>query len=54
LRTLEQTAGAVLLSSLRPRPPEPREARWRAAMECVAQHSTHAYRALVDSENFMD
>lgn len=54
LRSLEQTTGAVLLSSLRPRPPEPREAHWRVVMECVAEHSTRAYRALVDGAAFMD
>src|SRR5690606_21082864 len=30
LRNLEQAAGALLRATLRPRPPEPREARWRA------------------------
>ncbi len=29
LRNLEQATGAVLRATLRPRPPEPREARWR-------------------------
>ena len=32
LRTLEQTVGAVLRASARPRPPEPREAAWRESM----------------------
>ncbi|MGO4781060.1 phosphoenolpyruvate carboxylase, partial [Lysobacter sp. 2RAB21] len=29
LRNLEQTTGAVLRATLRPRPPEPREVGWR-------------------------
>ena len=37
LRSLEQATGAVLVSSLRPRPLEPREARWREAMDMVAE-----------------
>ncbi|MDZ4048368.1 MAG: phosphoenolpyruvate carboxylase, partial [Pseudoxanthomonas sp.] len=54
LRSLEQSVGAVLLSSLRPRPPEPREARWREIMALVAEESTRAYRAFVQSPRFMD
>lgn len=54
LRSLEQTTGAVLLSSLRPRPPEPREPQWREVMEQVAGDSTRAYRAFVEAEGFMD
>ncbi len=54
LRSLEQSVGAVLLSSLRPRPPEPREARWREIMALVAEESTLAYRAFVQSPRFMD
>ena len=47
LRNLEQTTGAVLRASLRPRPPEPREARWReVAAELAADARAH-YRALV-------
>ncbi len=44
----------MLLSSLRPRPPEPREARWREIMALVAEESTQAYRAFVQSPRFMD
>jgi len=54
LRSLEQSVGAVLLSSLRPRPPEPREATWREIMALVAQESSQAYRAFVQSPRFMD
>ncbi|MFT3761602.1 MAG: phosphoenolpyruvate carboxylase [Pseudoxanthomonas sp.] len=54
LRSLEQAAGAVLLSSLRPRPPEPREPRWREAMDRVAAESSRAYRAFVGAPRFMD
>ncbi|KAF1705662.1 phosphoenolpyruvate carboxylase [Pseudoxanthomonas suwonensis] len=54
LRSLEQTTGAVLVSSIRPRPPEPREARWREVMDTVAQASSVAYRALVGAPRFMD
>src|SRR5690606_8041379 len=50
LRNLEQTTGAVLRASLRPRPPEPREARWRSiAAELAADARTH-YRALVHDD----
>ncbi|TWH15889.1 phosphoenolpyruvate carboxylase type 1 [Pseudoxanthomonas taiwanensis J19] len=54
LRSLEQTTGAVLVSSIRPRPPEPREARWREVMDTVAEASSVAYRALVGAPRFMD
>ncbi|WP_242112478.1 phosphoenolpyruvate carboxylase [Luteimonas aquatica] len=47
LRNLEQTTGAVLRASLRPRPPEPREAQWRALAAELAQVSRGHYRALV-------
>lgn len=47
LRNLEQTAGAVLRASLRPRAPEPREAAWRATAESLAQAARAHYRALV-------
>jgi len=54
LRSLEQAAGAVLLASLRPRPPEPREARWREAMNKVAMESSRVYREFVAAPRFMD
>jgi len=47
LRNLEQTTGAVLRASLRPRPPEPREIRWRDLAATLAQRSRAHYRALV-------
>jgi len=54
LRSLEQTVGAVLLSSLRPRAPEPREQGWRQTMAAVAEASTAAYRGFVAAPRFMD
>lgn len=54
LRSLEQATGAVLAASLRPRPPEPREAGWRETMDTVSTHSTRAYRGFVDAPGFMD
>ncbi|MCW4454170.1 phosphoenolpyruvate carboxylase [Flavobacterium sp. MXW15] len=53
LRSLEQSAGAVLRSSLRPRAPEPREAQWRPVMDRVAEASSRAYRAFVGQPEFM-
>lgn len=50
LRTLEQTTGAVLRASLRPRPPEPREASWRAIADELAVESRGHYRALVHED----
>lgn len=47
LRNLEQMTGAVLRASLRPRPPEPREAGWRKLAATLAQESRDHYRALV-------
>lgn len=54
LRSLEQATGAVLVSSIRPREPEPREARWRQVMATVAEASSGAYRAFVGAPRFMD
>ncbi len=53
LRSLEQSTGAVLRSSLRPRAPEPREAQWRPVMDLVARKSAEAYRAFVGQPDFM-
>jgi phosphoenolpyruvate carboxylase len=50
LRNLEQTAGAVLRASLRPRPPEPREQRWRGIAAELSQVSRAHYRALVHED----
>ena len=47
LRSLEQGVGAVLLATLRPRAPEPRESRWREAMHALADDGASAYRELV-------
>ena len=53
LRSLEQSTGAVLRSSLRPRAPEPREAQWRPVMDLVAAKSAEAYRTFVGQPDFM-
>ena len=50
LRNLEQTTGAVLRATLRPRPPELREAAWRARMREMAQVSRETYRAFVHED----
>ena len=47
LRSLEQSVGAVLLASLRPRAEEPREKRWRGAMAALAADGARTYRDLV-------
>lgn len=54
VRSLEQSLGAVLVSSIRPRPPEPREVRWRAIMDTVSRASNRAYLDLVGAGGFMD
>ena len=55
LRNLEQTTGAVLRASLRPRPPEPREAAWRTVAAQVADAARTHYRGLVyDTPGFVD
>ena len=50
LRNLEQTTGAVLRASLRPRPPEPREERWRAIAAELAADARRHYRAFVHED----
>ena len=53
LRNLEQTTGAVLRASLRPRPPEPREPAWRAIAAQLALDARAHYRGLVyDNPDF--
>ena len=47
LRTLEQTVGAVLRASTRPRPADPREAPWRDLMAGLAEAGRREYRGLV-------
>ena len=54
LRNLEQTVGAVLRASLRPREQEPREPRWREQMDQLSTISRTAYRAFVDHPHFVD
>ena len=55
LRNLEQTTGAVLRASLRPRPAEPREERWREMAAQMAELSRSHYRALVhETPRFAD
>lgn len=50
LRNLEQTTGAVLRATLRPRAAEPREAGWRAIAAELAQQARAHYRALVHED----
>ncbi|KZV15447.1 phosphoenolpyruvate carboxylase [Dorcoceras hygrometricum] len=54
LRNLEQTVGAVLRASLRPREEESREGLWREHMHALSARSRQAYRALVEREGFVD
>ena len=53
LRHLEQTLGAVLRASLRPREDEPREDEWRERMHRLSAASRAHYRAFVDREGFV-
>ena len=54
LRNFEQTVGAVLRASARPREEDAREAAWREIMTAMAAKSRRAYRAFVDREGFVD
>jgi phosphoenolpyruvate carboxylase len=54
LRNLEQTVGAVLRASLRPRDTEAREDIWRERMNRLAAASRTTYRELVDRKDFID
>ncbi|EIM02873.1 phosphoenolpyruvate carboxylase [Rhodanobacter sp. 115] len=54
LRNLEQTVGAVLRASLRPREDDPREEQWREHMNVLAARSREAYRAFIDRPGFID
>jgi len=47
LRNLEQTTGAVLRATLRPRPRDAREEKWKAIAKSLAEDSRAHYRALV-------
>jgi phosphoenolpyruvate carboxylase len=54
LRNLEQTVGAVMRASLRPRIAESREDGWRQVMADLSDRSRVAYRAFVETEGFVD
>ncbi|NID15980.1 phosphoenolpyruvate carboxylase [Luteibacter yeojuensis] len=54
VRNLEQTLGAVMRASLRPRDSESREAAWKDTMARLSDESRKAYRAFVDTEGFVD
>lgn len=54
LRNLEQTVGAVLRASLRPREVEQREALWRERMAALSSISRQTYRAFVERDGFID
>ena len=54
LRNFEQTVGAVLRASLRPRDEDTRENQWRERMHALSARSRQAYRALVEREGFVD
>lgn len=54
LRNLEQTVGAVLRASLRPRSAEPREEQWIARMDVLSAVSRQVYRAFVEREGFVE
>jgi phosphoenolpyruvate carboxylase len=47
LRNLEQTTGAVLRATLRPRPRDAREEQWKEMARVLADKSRRHYRALV-------
>jgi phosphoenolpyruvate carboxylase len=54
VRNLEQTLGAVMRASLRPREVEVRESGWKDTMAMLSAESRKAYRAFVDTEGFVD
>ncbi|SEK56902.1 Phosphoenolpyruvate carboxylase, type 1 [Pseudoxanthomonas sp. GM95] len=54
VRSLEQSLGAVMVSSIRPRAAEPREAQWRKIMDTVSRASNRAYLDFVGAKGFMD
>ncbi len=53
LRNLEQTVGATLRASLRPRDPEPRERDWVKHMHALAAASRETYQAFVGDADFI-
>ena len=54
LRNLEQTMGAVLRASLRPRENDSREIHWHKHMAMLATRSREVYRAFIDRPGFID
>ena len=54
LRNLEQTVGAVLRASLRPRLHDARESAWRECMHGLSAASRRHYRGLVERPGFVD
>ncbi|MEO7758208.1 MAG: phosphoenolpyruvate carboxylase, partial [Dokdonella sp.] len=54
LRNFEQTVGAVLAATLRPRPADARETRWRESMARLAADGESAYRTLLTALGFVD
>jgi phosphoenolpyruvate carboxylase len=50
VRNLEQATAAVVRATLRPRPPEPRENKWREMIAFMSDASSASYRALVYGE----
>jgi len=54
LRNLEQTVGATLRASLRPRAAESREERWRGQMDVLSECSRRTYRALIERDGFVE
>ncbi|MBB3226055.1 phosphoenolpyruvate carboxylase [Luteibacter sp. Sphag1AF] len=54
VRNLEQTLGAVMRASLRPRVEESREAAWKETMATLSDRSRVAYRAFVDTDGFVE
>ena len=51
VRNLEQATAAVMRATLRPRPPEPRESKWREMIAFMSDASSASYRALVYGES---
>lgn len=54
VRELEQSVGATLRASLRPRAQEPRESDWKETMAALARYGQEAYRGFVTAESFVD
>jgi phosphoenolpyruvate carboxylase len=54
LRNLEQTVGATLRASLRPREADTREEGWARRMDELAGAARETYRAFVGSDGFVD